>query len=587
MDEIIQAQEKFSLLDQVPLGICVLQSNQVVLFWNCCLEEWTKIPRKQILGTGINEHFPHFNQPQYAQRLQQIFQGGPPTIFSSQLHKYIIPAPLPQGRSRIQHTTVTAVPTPDGNGFLALLSIQDVTDLTFRVQEYRHMRDQALAEAQQRQKAQEAAEAANRVKDEFLAIVSHELRSPLNPILGWARLLKKQQLEPATIDRALETIERNAKVQAQLIDDLLDVSRILRGKLTINFEQVDLVSTIEAAIETVRLAAEAKSIDFSFSIFNAELEDANQIESVDNQLPHNLKSRHFALFPPTRASGSLIPNPKFLVRGDSNRLQQVVWNLLSNAVKFTPSGGRVEVQLSKIGIEQATPSYAQIKVIDTGIGINPDFLPYVFEYFRQADSSTTRSYGGLGLGLAIVRQLIELHGGTVWAESLGESMGATFTLQLPLLQEEGTRIKGKEIDSVLPYPSSLSLEGIKILVVDDEVDTREFLAFLLEEFGAIVTVTASANEAIAALASQPDILLSDLGMPDVDGYTLIRQLRTMPAAQGGQIPAIALTAYAAEATQKQVFAAGFQKYVTKPAEPIELVEAISSLVEKIPPRLEG
>ncbi|MGL4619735.1 ATP-binding protein [Chroococcidiopsis sp.] len=464
MKQLQQAQQNFRILDQVPLGACILRSDLTILFWNSCLEEWTKLSRTEMLGTCIGDRYPHFHQTQYANRLQQIFQGGPPTIFSSQLHKHVIPASLPQGQMRIQHTTVTSLPALEGDEFYALLSIQDVTDLTFRVQEYRQMRDRALA-------AQETAEKANRVKDEFLAIVSHELRSPLNPILGWSRLLRTNQLNPATIDRALDTIERNAKLQAQLIEDLLDVSRILRGKLKLNWEIVDLANTITSALDTVVLAAEAKSIQIGLSL-----------------------------------------NPSVgLVRGDSSRLQQVVWNLLSNAVKFTPSGGQIEISLARVGSREQeagsrgteensaegqrgrgaeensvegqrgrgaeensaegqrgrgaeeekqlssrrvapaftvnrqpstvsqlpTTNYAQIQVSDTGKGISADFLPYIFEYFRQADSSMTRAYGGLGLGLAIARQLVELHGGTIWAESHGEGMGATLTVQLPIY--EGSR----------------------------------------------------------------------------------------------------------------------------------------------------
>lgn len=535
MNKIELTQEKFTLLDRIPLGAFVLHSDWTVLFWNSCLEEWTKIPRSQILGTSIHKYFPHLNQLRYTNRLNQIFQGGPPTIFSSQLHKYVIPVPLSQGKYCIQHTTVTAVPALDGDGFYALFSIQDVTDLTFRVQEYKNLRDQALAEAKERQRAQEAAETANRIKDEFLAIVSHELRSPLNPILGWAKLLKNRSLNEVATVRALDTIERNAGLQAQLIDDLLDISRILRGKLALNLETVHLASTIEAALETVQLAAEAKSIQINLHL-------------------HKEIGR---------------------VKGDSSRLQQVVWNLLSNAIKFTPSGGRVEVYLEQID------SQVQLRVSDTGKGISPEFLPHVFEYFRQADSSTTRSYGGLGLGLAIVRQLVELHGGRVWSESPGEGQGATFTVCLPVLQQSLELGRG-ERNVYNNHPFSMvyaPLEGVRLLVVDDDTDTREFLAFLLEQQGAIVTIVGSANEALAAIAqSKPDLLLSDLGMPEVDGYTLIQKLRAMPSTQGGQIPAIALSAYVGETTQKQVFTAGFQLHIAKPVEPARLVAAIAALV---------
>lgn len=537
MNIIKQAHEKFSLLDKLPLGAFVLQSDYIVLFWNCCLEEWTKISRYKILGNSLYEYFPHLNQPRYTSRLDQIFQGGPPAIFSSQLHKYVIPIPLSQNKYRIQQTTVTAVPALDGNKFYALFSIEDFTDLTFRVQQYKNLRDQALAVAEERQKAQQVAEAANLMKDEFLAIVSHELRSPLNPILGWAKLLKNRSLNEATTVRALETIERNAVLQAQLIEDLLDISRILRGKLALNLATIDLVFIIEAALETVHLAAEAKSIQIHLYL--------------------DIKVGQ--------------------VKGDGVRLQQVVWNLLSNAIKFTPSGGKVEVYLEQIDAQ------IQLRICDTGKGINPDFLPHVFEYFRQADSSTSRSSGGLGLGLAIVRQLVELHGGKVLAQSPGEGQGAAFTVSLPVVQKDlkfNDEARNISDDS---YPLSMlhaPLEGLRLLVVDDDADTREFLVFLLEQEGAIVASAASAKEALSILAqSKPDLLLSDLGMPEVDGYTLIKKLRAMPADKGGQIPAIALTAYAAEITQKQILTAGFQLYITKPTDPSKLVAAIAALVE--------
>ncbi|MBD1845542.1 PAS domain-containing protein [Cyanobacteria bacterium FACHB-63] len=375
--------------------------------------------------------------------------------------------------------------------------------------------------------AREQAEAANRIKDEFLAVLSHELRTPLNPILGWTRLLRTRPFEPQAADRALETIERNAKLQAQLIEDLLDVSRILQGKLRLNSFPVNLVTTIGAALETVRLSAEAKGIQVQ-TILNSKVGQVN---------------------------------------GDVNRLQQVVWNLLSNAIKFTPSGGQIEVRLMQV------EACAQIQVSDNGQGIRPDFLPYVFEYFRQADSSTTRRFGGLGLGLAIVRHLVELHGGTVQAESPGEGLGAIFTVQLPLMSTQS--LQDEEIQPL----KSDNLDGIQILVVDDDTDTREFVAFVLEQAGARVIITASATEALATfMQSQPNLLLSDIGMPDTDGYMLIRQIRSLPPEQGGSIPAIALTAFAGEINQQQALAAGFQKHLSKPIEPEGLISAIASLV---------
>ncbi|MEH2135310.1 ATP-binding protein [Nostoc sp.] len=383
------------------------------------------------------------------------------------------------------------------------------------------------------QAARTEAETANRIKDEFLAVLSHELRSPLNPILGWARLLQTREFHQAEIKKAIATIERNAKLQAQLIEDLLDVSRILQGKLNLNMFPVNIVLVIEAGLETVRLAAEAKNI---------------QIQTMlDASLTH--------------------------VLGDSGRLQQVIWNLLSNAVKFTPEGGKIAIRLERIDTQ------AQITVSDTGKGINPEFIPYVFEYFRQADSTTTRRFGGLGLGLAIVRHLIELHGGTIWAESLGEGQGAIFTVRLPLIKKELAPKEQIDIDRLNDSSTTEILTGIEILVVDDDDDTREFHSFVLEQEGARVIAVVSAKEALQVLAeSEPDILLSDIGMPETDGYMLIRQVRALQAKQAKQIPAIALTAYAGEINQQQALESGFQKHLSKPVEPEELVNAIATLI---------
>lgn len=529
MDEkISQAQEKYSLLDNVPLGVCIIQSDQIVLFWNSCLEEWTKIPRSKILGGSITEHFPHFSQPLYAERLHQIFQGGPPTIFSSQLHKYMIPSPSPRGSYRVQHTTVTSVPALDGLGFYALFSIQDVTDLTFWVKEYRNMRDQALVQAEECRQAQEIAEAANRVKDEFLAVLSHELRSPLNPILGWTKLLQKGRYDQAQQKQALETIERNAKLQIKLIDDLLDVAKILRGKLVLKIAPVNLPPIIDAALETVQAAAIAKSIVIDKVLLNSEQ-----------------------------------------VAGDGDRLQQVLWNLLSNAIKFTPNGGKVKIQLEQVGNE------AQITVSDTGKGISGEFQPYVFDYFRQADASVTRMHGGLGLGLAIVRHLAELHGGRVSVFSDGENQGATFTVRLPTLQPQPVLVDEDETLDTEP-----DLTGVRILVVDDDPDTRDLLTFLLEDYGACVIVVASAGEAFTAFESfKPDVLVSDIGMPIEDGYSFLRQIRSLPPEQGGLVPAIALTAYAKQEDQQQALIAGFQQHLSKPVEPQTLVTVIARLIK--------
>ncbi|MEH1870859.1 hybrid sensor histidine kinase/response regulator [Nostoc sp.] len=412
------------------------------------------------------------------------------------------------------------------NQFLgAIAMLTDITDRKRTESE----RDRLL---QLEQKARAEAEAANRIKDEFLAVLSHELRSPLNPIIGWSKLLQSRKFDEISLQKALQTIERNAKLQAQLIEDLLDVSRILQGKLNLNMMPVNLAFTIEAAMETVHLAAEAKTI---------------QIETA------------------------LDPQEKVL--GDSARLQQVFWNLLSNAVKFTATGGKVNVRLESIDAQ------VQITVSDTGKGIHPDFLPHVFDYFRQGDGTTTRKFGGLGLGLAIARHLVEMHGGTIWGESLGEDKGAIFTVRLPRLKETATIKDDTNPDSSTAVFAS-PLMGLQVLIVDDNADTRDFFSFVLEQFGAIVTTVASGDEALQILIqSKPDILLSDIGMPEMNGYMLMQQVRTLEAEIGQkQIPAIALTAYAGEINQQQALKAGFQHYIVKPVAPEELITAISNLV---------
>ncbi|QLE55731.1 PAS domain S-box protein [Nostoc sp. TCL26-01] len=425
---------------------------------------------------------------------------------------------------------------------IGVLGLSFATAQTFNEEEQKFMLTlgqqcaQAIARAQlyeAEKNARAAAESANRIKDEFLTVLSHELRTPLNPIMGWAKLLRTRKYNESTVNQALETIERNAKLQTQLIDDLLDVSRILRGKLHLNICAVDLKTTINAALETVRLAAEAKSITVQTFLSDAVGQ----------------------------------------VMGDGDRLQQVVWNLLSNAVKFTPSEGRVEVYLQQVGRE------AQIQVIDTGKGITPEFLPHVFEYFRQADAKTTRIFGGLGLGLAIVRHLVELHGGTVQAESPGEDQGATFTVRLPIHKNAANLMMCAEASTTTSeLPDSL-LTGVNILLVDDQADVREFFSFALEQCGATVTTAASATEVLEILAqTKHDILLSDIGMPEMDGYMLLRQIRTWTPEQGGQIPAIALTAYAGEIDQNQALNAGFQKHIPKPADPADLAQAIVQIL---------
>ncbi|MHC5614334.1 MAG: hybrid sensor histidine kinase/response regulator [Nostoc sp.] len=384
------------------------------------------------------------------------------------------------------------------------------------------------------QVARGKAETANRIKDEFLAVLSHELRTPLNAILGWSKLLQTRAFDQAKTSEALATIERNATLQAQLIEDLLDISRILQGKLTLNITKINLESTVLSALETMHLAAETKLIEVN----TAFAPDVRQ------------------------------------VMGDSTRLQQVVWNLVSNAIKFTPKGGKVEVRL-----EQAD-DYAQIIVSDTGQGISGEFLPYVFDYFRQADSTSTRSFGGLGLGLAIVRNIIEMHGGIVKAESEGEGKGAIFTVSLPLLPDESPSLTDEQNYPAFLATNSLLLADVRVLVVEDDDDSRDFITFVLEQDGAFVIAVSSAFEALQTLAEvKLDVLVSDIGMPDMDGYMLIHQVRTWTAEQGGEIPAIALTAFARNDDQQEALKAGFQLHLSKPLNPEELIAAIVQLLE--------
>ena len=385
--------------------------------------------------------------------------------------------------------------------------------------------------------ARSEAETASRLKDEFLATVSHELRTPLTAVLGWIHILRGRRLDEKAAAHALEIIERNARSQNQLIEDLLDVSRIITGKLRLDVRPVNPASFIESAIEAVIPAAEAKGI---------------QVEkALDNEVSS--------------------------ISGDPTRLQQIVWNLLSNAIKFTPRGGRVEVRLERVN------SYIEISVADSGDGIKKEFLPFVFDRFRQADGTTSRQYGGLGLGLAIVRHLVELHGGTVQADSFGEGKGSIFTVKIPLLPvyqrelyREQARETERETHLVVEYPDNLA--GLEVLVVDDEADTLELIKVLLGQCGAEVTTARSAAEALHLLERiKPDVIISDIGMPSEDGFEFIRKVRQLPPEKGGKIPAVALTAYARAEDRLRVLRSGYQMHISKPVELAELVAVVANI----------
>jgi signal transduction histidine kinase/CheY-like chemotaxis protein len=389
--------------------------------------------------------------------------------------------------------------------------------------------------------ARAQAEHANRMKDEFLATVSHELRTPLNAILGWSHMLRQGRLDEASVARGLETIDRNARSQAQLVEDILDVSRMITGKLRLAVEPVDVASVINAAIDAMQLAAESKGIQLKVTLDPA--------------------ARH--------------------TFGDSGRLQQVVWNLLSNAIKFTPAGGRVEVRLERAGAN------IQLRVSDTGQGIESNFLPFVFDRFRQADATSTRQIGGLGLGLAIVRHLVELHGGTVNVESAGPGCGATFTIQLPLAgARERAKFKRSATGTLRPIESLKvvapppSLDNVQVLLVDDDLDSLQVLSVTLNDAKAIVQTAASAAEALAVMQwYKPDVLVSDLAMPGEDGYSLLRKVRSLDEGNGKQTPAVALTAYVRVEDRARALSEGFNMFVPKPVEPGELITAIANLTE--------
>jgi CheY-like chemotaxis protein len=375
--------------------------------------------------------------------------------------------------------------------------------------------------------ARSEAERATRLKDEFVATLSHELRTPLNAIVGWASILRADR-RTETIKQGVEVIERNAKLQAQMIEELLDMSRIISGKLLFELEKTDVTELVEAAVAAVRPVAAAKGVLLNLNVARC---------------------------------GS--------VSADPTRLQQIVWNLLTNAIKFTPRAGRVDVALRE------NQGQVELSVSDTGLGIKPEFLPFVFDRFRQADASTTRRHGGLGLGLSIVKSLVELHGGTVDVESPGEGQGATFIVRLPvppLPEETPVNLPAPEIQG------TPELSGLRILVVDDEDDARTLARRVLEERGAHVITVSSAAEAMASVGENnpPSVLVSDIGMPEQDGYDLIKQMRALPG-DAGRVPAVALTALARAEDRKRALSAGYQKHISKPVDPAELIAAIASL----------
>lgn len=512
------------IINSATAAIVTIDEDQCVTLFNSGAEMLFGCTANEAIGKPLDRFIPERYREPHRKFIQAFGQTGVSTRAMGQQRE--LAALRADGTEFPMEAQISQITV--GGAKLYTVILRDITDR----KRAEMQREQLLASEQT---ARLEAEAASRAKDAFLATISHELRTPLSPILAWARMLSQGVLDEEKSKQALQAIERNAKSQAQLIEDLLDVSRIVSGKLRLEVRPVDIVPVIQNAIEVVRPAAEARGIGLQ----------------------------------------AVLDNNIGTVSGDPERLQQAVWNLLSNAVKFTPRGGRVQVVLERVN------SHVEIAVSDTGQGIAPEFLPHVFERFQQADNTSTRQHGGLGLGLAIVRHIVELHGGSVHAESAGEGQGSVFTVKLPLVllarrageTERRHPSKGASIGG-LSYPP---LEGLRVLVVDDEPDSNEMVRALLVSCRAEVRTAASTAQALDILRRwHPDLLISDVGMPGQDGYALIDEVRAQPG-DLGRLPAIALTAYAAVEDRVRLLAAGFQMHVPKPVEPIELVTVVANV----------
>jgi PAS domain S-box-containing protein len=513
------------LADAMPQIVFQAQPDGHVDYFNRRWYEYTGLPP----GSTGYESWKHVHEPAGMRRVMEVWpealRTGSP---------YEIEYRLRRADGQFRWHLGRALPVKDAEGNV-IRWYGTNTD----IHEQKQLQEQNEKLLESERAARSEAERASRMKDDFLATLSHELRTPLNAILGWAAILRGSP-DAEDVAQGVEVIERNARAQTQIIADLLEMSRIISGKVRLEIQNVDLAGTISAAIDTIRPAANVKAI---------------RIETTYESLGRPML-------------------------GDASRLQQVFWNLLSNAVKFTPRGGVIRVALRSV------QSHVEVSIVDTGEGIAPDFLPFVFDRFRQADGSTTRRHGGLGLGLAIVRQLVELHGGSVQASSPGPGKGSHFTVSLPIAplqfsMEDGEALAGMEPGENRPHIPKVDLSGTKILVVDDEGDARAMLTRLLEGCGATVRSAASAEEAMTLIGlDRPDLLVSDIGMPGEDGYSLIKRLRAMGSEEGGAIPAVALTAYARSEDRARALLSGFQFHVTKPVEPAELLGVIAGVVNR-------
>ena len=511
-------------------GIFTTDAALIVRNWNPWLEAQTGIPAAAAVGRPITELYPSLAERGLDKYYRNALEGEV-HVLAERFHKFLLPVSRNLqsiGVTEMAQTARIAPLTIDGNVVGTITVIEDVTE---RVVSERELRNQIATS----ERARGVAEEASKLKDEFLATLSHEIRTPLNAVLGWTRILRTQP-NIKSRDHALEVIERNAASQLRLVEDLLDMARVISGKLRLDLNPTEFDSIIQAAIDVVSPAAAAKNIAI--------------VTSFDPRHP--------------------------VVNADPDRLQQAIWNLMSNAIKFTDPGGRVDVRVSVVG------STVEMMVRDTGEGISRDFLPYLFDRFRQADSSASRRHGGLGLGLALVRQIIELHGGSVLAESAGAGRGATFFLRIPLAGEGSQSVRHDTRDA-----GPVTLKGVSVLVVDDNDDGREMLSTVLREYGAKVKSVATSREAFELLQDsrfKPDVLISDIGMPDTDGYEFIRRLRTSPDKTTRQIPAIAVTAYANPEDRIRAVVAGFQAHLPKPVDPALVAASVAGLVRLKPPR---
>ena len=526
--DVVSLCRYFSELSPQPM-VAVEGTTHIVRHLNASFARLVGKERTELIGRPFAEAVPEGEKNGCLPLLDRVYRTGAPEILVEQEHCHTTPAVY-------WSYSVWAILGADERPVGVVIQVTDTTEMAIFRRQVIAMNEQLLLSATRQHELTETAERANRLKDEFLTTLSHELRTPLTSIVGWAEMLGNRKLDPVASLRAIEVIRRNARMQVQMVDDLLDVSRIITGKLRLSVEPVDLGTIIIAAVDDLRPAAEAKELRLQL-----------QLDSPAGQ-----------------------------ISGDPNRLQQVAWNLISNAIKFTPKAGRVLVRLERV------ESHVEVTVSDTGQGIGPEFLPYVFDRFRQADATNTRAHGGLGLGLAIVRQLVELHGGTVRVDSEGEGLGSTFTVGLPLAMARDVADNAESVSQQVftspEFDCLPHLGGLRVLVVDDEAETLDLLQVILESCEAHVSTASSAAAALEAIRAEAfDVLISDIGMPEEDGYVLIAKVRELEKERGGKIPAAALMAYAGEEDRIRALRSGFQIHVPKPICPNELVAVVATL----------